>query len=56
MCKFFLDVLWINLEGSFKKLNTLRTPTKKQLFNAKHPKSLRASSDEFLRQSAGHPK
>jgi len=36
----------------FKKLNTLRTPTKNQLFNAKNPKSLRASSAEFLRQPA----
>jgi len=40
----------------FKKLNTLRTPTKNQLFNAKNPMSLRASSAEFLRsQPAGQP-
>jgi len=43
------------LVGSFKKLNTLRTPTKNQLFNAKNPMSLRASSAEFLRQPAGQP-
>jgi len=30
----------------------LRTPTKNQLFNAKNPKSLRASPAEFLRQQA----
>jgi len=33
----------------------LRTPTKNQLFNAKNPKSLRASPAEFLRQPAGQP-